>query len=160
MAFSSVVRAFDSHAGSVVAVQEVAGWRPVGGRTGLCYYTYIQNPLNIVLESVILPTHHRYVPEQRPTSFEDHAVIRDLVACLQAGAVPAVTSELVLALVDGDLDALDGGGGDVRVAHADVLLAAVQAGQRQADGVGVEDGVDVGQLQAQDLVGVHHTARG
>ena len=75
------------------------------------------------------PTQHHCVPEQKPTSFEDHAVIGDLVACLQAGAIPAVTSELVLALVDGDLDALDGGGRDVRVAHADVLLAAVQARQ-------------------------------
>ena len=105
-----------------------------------------------------MPPPSHCVPEQNLTSFEDHAVIGDLVARLQAGAVPAVTSELVLALVDGDLDALDGGGRDVRVAHADVLLPAVQARQREADRVGVEDGVDVGQLQAQDLVGVHHPA--
>lgn len=42
------------------------------------------------------------------TSFEDHTVIGYFVSGLQAGAVPAVPSELVLALMDGNLDSLDG----------------------------------------------------
>lgn len=42
------------------------------------------------------------------TSAEDDALVGDLVLGLEAGAVPALVPELVLALVDGDLDALDG----------------------------------------------------
>ena len=41
------------------------------------------------------------------TSFKDYAVVGYFVPRLQAGAVPAVPSELVLALVDGNLDSLD-----------------------------------------------------
>lgn len=41
------------------------------------------------------------------TSFEDYAVVGYFVSSLQAGAVPAVPSELVLALMDGNLDSLD-----------------------------------------------------
>lgn len=41
------------------------------------------------------------------TSFKDYAVIGYFVPSLQAGAVPAVPSELVLALMDGNLDSLD-----------------------------------------------------
>lgn len=44
---------------------------------------------------------------QKLTSFKDYAVVGYLVPSLQAGAVPAVPSELVLALVDGYLDSLD-----------------------------------------------------
>lgn len=42
------------------------------------------------------------------TSAEDGTLVGDLVAGLQTRAVPALVPELVLALVDGDLDALDG----------------------------------------------------
>src|SRR4029434_10914125 len=42
------------------------------------------------------------------TSVEHYTLVGDFVAGLQAGAVPAVSPELVLALVDGNLDALDG----------------------------------------------------
>lgn len=42
------------------------------------------------------------------TSAEDDALVGDLVLGLEAGAVPALVPELVLTLVDGDLDALDG----------------------------------------------------
>lgn len=41
------------------------------------------------------------------TSFEDDAVVGYFVPGLQAGAVPALSPELVLALVDGNLDSLD-----------------------------------------------------
>lgn len=41
------------------------------------------------------------------TSFKDYAVVGYFVPRLQAGAVPAVPSELVLALMDGNLDSLD-----------------------------------------------------
>ena len=46
-------------------------------------------------------------PQKKLTSFEDYAVVGYFVPRLQAGAVPAVPSELVLALVDGNLDSLD-----------------------------------------------------
>jgi hypothetical protein len=42
------------------------------------------------------------------TSAEDGTLIGDLVSSLQARAVPALVPELVLTLMDGDLDALDG----------------------------------------------------
>lgn len=61
------------------------------------------------------------------TSFEDDAVVRYFVPGLQAGTVPAVPSELMLALVDGDLDSLDGRGRHVRVAHAHLQLTPGQA---------------------------------
>lgn len=41
------------------------------------------------------------------TSFKDYAVIGYFVPSLQTGAVPAVPSELVLALMDGNLNSLD-----------------------------------------------------
>lgn len=89
------------------------------------------------------------------TSLEDDAVVGDFVPRLQAGAVPAVALELVLALVDGDLDSLDGGGRHVWVPHAHLQLAPRQTGQRQTHRVGVKDGLDVWQLQAQDFIRVH-----
>lgn len=48
--------------------------------------------------------------ENRPTltSAEDDALIRNLVLGLKAGAIPALVPELVLALMDGNLDTLDG----------------------------------------------------
>jgi hypothetical protein len=58
-----------------------------------------------------------------------------------------VSSELVLALMDGDLDALDGRGGDVGVSHAHLQLSVVQSRQGQANGVGVENGVNIGDFQ-------------
>jgi len=86
------------------------------------------------------------------TSAEDDALVGDLVLGLEAGAVPALVPELVLALVDGDLDALDGRGGDVRVAHAHLQLPPRQPGQGQADCVGIQHRLRW-QLQAQDLIG-------
>lgn len=42
------------------------------------------------------------------TSAEDDALIWNLVLGLKAGAIPALVPELVLALMDGNLDPLDG----------------------------------------------------
>lgn len=42
------------------------------------------------------------------TSAEDDALIRNLVLGLKAGAIPALVPELVLALMDGNLNTLDG----------------------------------------------------
>lgn len=64
-------------------------------------------------------------------------------------------SELMLTLVDGDLDSLDRRCRHIWIPHAHVQLAPRQARQGQTDRVGVQDGVNVGQLQAQDLVGVY-----
>lgn len=77
------------------------------------------------------------------TSAEDDALVRDLVSCLEAGAVPAMPPELVLTLVDGDLDALDGRGRDVRVSHAHVHLPLGEARQCETHRVGIEDGLHV-----------------
>lgn len=89
------------------------------------------------------------------TSFKDDAVVGDFVPSLQAGAVPAMPSELVLALVDGNLNSLDRRGRHVRIAHAHLQLAPRQAGQRQTHRVGVQDGVDVGKFQAENFIGIH-----
>lgn len=86
------------------------------------------------------------------TSAEDDALVGDLVLGLEAGAVPALVPELVLALVDGDLDALDGRGRHVGVAHAHLQLPPRQPRQRQAHRVGVQHRLRR-QLQAQDLIG-------
>lgn len=72
------------------------------------------------------------------TSAEDDALIGDLVLGLKAGAVPALVPELVLALVDGNLDALDGRGGDVGVPHAHLQLPPCQPRQGQAHCVGIQ----------------------
>lgn len=72
------------------------------------------------------------------TSTEDRTLVGDFVPSLQAGTVPALVPELMLALVDGDLDALDSRGGHVRVTHAHLHLPPAQAGQCQAHCVGVE----------------------
>lgn len=66
-----------------------------------------------------------------------------------------MSSELVLALMDRNLDSLDRRGRHVRVAHAHLQLAPRQARQRQTHRVGVQDGVDVGEFQAQDFIGFH-----
>lgn len=42
------------------------------------------------------------------TSAEDDALVGNLISRLEARAVPAMPPELVLALVDGNLNALDG----------------------------------------------------
>lgn len=89
------------------------------------------------------------------TPFEDNAVVGDFVAGLQAGTVPAVSSELVLALMDRNLDSLDCRGCHVRITHAHLELASRQAGQRQTHCVGVQDGVNVRQFQAQNFIGFH-----
>lgn len=89
------------------------------------------------------------------TSFKDYAVVGDFVPSLQTGAVPAVPSELVLALVDGNLDSLDCWSRHVWVPHAHLQLAPRQTRQCQTHRVGIQDRVDVGELQAQDFVGVY-----
>lgn len=89
------------------------------------------------------------------TSFKDDAVVGDFVPSLQAGAVPAMPSELVLALMDGNLDSLDRRGRYVWITHAHLQLAPGQAGQSQTHRVGVQDGVDVGKFQAQNFIGFH-----
>lgn len=89
------------------------------------------------------------------TSFEDYAVVRYFIPGLQAGAVPPVSSELVLALVDGNLDSLDCGGCNVWITHTHLQLAPRQSWQRQTDCVGVQDGINIGKLQAQDFIGVY-----
>lgn len=86
------------------------------------------------------------------TSAEDGILVGDLAARLETGAVPALVPELVLAFMDANLDALDGRGSHIRVAHAHLHLPPAQAGQRQAHRVGVEHGFR-GQAQAQDVVG-------
>lgn len=89
------------------------------------------------------------------TSFKDYAVIGYFVPSLQTGAVPAVPSELVLALMDGNLNSLDCWSCDVWVPHAHLQLAPCQTWQRQAHRVGIQDWIDVGELQAQDFIGVY-----
>lgn len=64
--------------------------------------------------------------------------MRVLVLCLEGATVPAVSPELILAFVYGDLDALDGGRCDVREPSTDVVLAMRQTRVRLAHGVGVE----------------------
>lgn len=66
-----------------------------------------------------------------------------------------MSSELVLALVDGNLDSLDCGGCNVWITHTHLQLASCQPWQRQTHCVGVQDGINIGKLQAQDFVGVY-----
>lgn len=93
------------------------------------------------------------------TSFKDDAVVRDFVPSLQAGAVPAMSSELVLALMDGNLDSLDRRRRHVRITHAHLQLAPCQTRQRQTHRVSVEDGVNVGKFQAQNFIRFHPVRR-
>lgn len=76
--------------------------------------------------------------EESATSAEDGALVGDFVPSLQAGTVPALVPELMLALMDGDLDALDSRGGHVRVTHTHLHLPPAQARQCQTHCVGVE----------------------
>lgn len=89
------------------------------------------------------------------TSFKDDAVVGDFVSGLEAGAVPAVPPELVLAFMDGNLDSLDCWGCHIRITHAYIQLAPCQARKCQTNCVGVQDRFHVWELQAQDFVGVH-----
>lgn len=52
-----------------------------------------------------------------------------------------MSSELVLALMDGDLNALYGRGRHIWMSHTHVQLFLCQAGQGQTDRVGIENGV-------------------
>lgn len=72
------------------------------------------------------------------TSAEDDALIGNLVLGLKAGAIPALVPELVLALMDGNLDPLDGRGSDIRVAHTHLQLPPCQPWQGQAHRVGIQ----------------------
>lgn len=64
-----------------------------------------------------------------------------------------------MALVDGDLDALDGRGSHVWVAHTHLHLPLAQARQRQAHSVGVEDRL-LGESEAQNIVGCRPAGMG
>lgn len=66
-----------------------------------------------------------------------------------------MSSELVLALVDGNLDSLDCGGCNVWITHTHLQLAPCQSWQRQTHCVGIQDGINIGKLQAQDFIGVY-----
>ena len=62
--------------------------------------------------------------ERRPlTSAEDDAFVRYLVLGLQAGAIPALITELVLTLMDSNLDALNGRGRHIRIPHTHLHLS-------------------------------------
>lgn len=90
------------------------------------------------IESGFDPSRHASL-----TSAEDDALVRNLVSCLEARAVPAMPPELVLTLVDGDLDALDGRGCDVWVSHAHVHLPLGESRECETHRVGIEDGLHV-----------------
>lgn len=106
------------------------------------------------LYSLPFPKWYCIVTEQL-TSFKDDAVVGYFVSSLQAGAVPTVSSELVLAFVDGNLDSLNCWSRHVRVPHAHLQLAPRQTWQCETHRVGIQDRVDVGELQAQDFIGVY-----
>lgn len=89
------------------------------------------------------------------TSFKHYAVVGYFVSGLQAGAVPTMPSELVLALMDGNLDSLDCRSRHIWIPHAHLQLAPRQTGQRQTHCVGIQNRVDVRELQAQDFIGVY-----
>lgn len=59
-------------------------------------------------------------------------MVRQLSQALQGGAVPALVSELVLALMDGHLDALQGRGRHVGASHTHPHLTLAEACQPQA----------------------------
>lgn len=75
------------------------------------------------------------------TSAKDNTFIGDLVSGLQARAVPAVSSELMLALMDGNLDALYGRGRHIWMSHTHVQLFLGETGQSQTHRVGVQNRV-------------------
>lgn len=87
------------------------------------------------------------------TPAKDNTLIWDLVSGLQARAVPAVSSELMLALVDGNLDALYGRGRHIWMSHTHVQLFLCETGQSQTHRVGVKNRVK-GDLQSQDFIGI------
>lgn len=77
---------------------------------------------------------------------------------LQRGAVPAVVPELVLALVDGHLEALQGGGRHVGAADAHPHLPLAESRQPQTHGVGGQHWISC-PLQAQHVVTQHPAER-
>lgn len=86
------------------------------------------------------------------TSAEDDAFIGDLVLSLQARAVPTLITKLVLALMDSNLDALNGWRCHIRIPHTNLQLSPGQTGQCQANCIGIEHRFQW-QLQAKDLIG-------
>lgn len=66
------------------------------------------------------------------TPAEDGAVVRQLPEAFQRGAVPSLVAKLVLALVDGHLDALQGGCRHVGTTHTHPHLTFAEAYQSQA----------------------------
>lgn len=69
-----------------------------------------------------------------------------------------MAAELVLALMDSDLDALDGGGRDVGISHAHVQLLPGQTREGQAHGVGIQNWI-YRDLQSQNLIGIYPTTQ-
>ena len=93
-----------------------------------------------------------------PTPVEDGALVGQLPVALQRGAVPAVLAELVLALVDRHLDALQGGGRHVGAADAHPHLALAEPGQPQAHRVRGQHWISC-PLEAEYVVTQHPAER-
>lgn len=89
----------------------------------------------------------------RLTALEDGAVVRQAAAALERRAVPALVPQLVLALVDRDVQALERRRRHVGAAQAQAQLLLAQARQRQAHGVGGQRRLAAArQLQALNLI--------
>ena len=71
---------------------------------------------------------------------------------LQARAVPSMFLQLELTLVDGNLNALDGGSGDIRVFGAESILFVRQVGKRLTDGVRVYNRLVCWNVELKDVV--------
>lgn len=76
-----------------------------------------------------------------PTPAKDSTFIGDLVSGLQARAIPAMSSELMLALMDGNLDALYCRGCHIWMSHTHVQLFLGETGQSQTHRVGIQNRV-------------------
>lgn len=72
------------------------------------------------------------------TSFKQGTCVWVFIFLFQRGTVPAVVPELILALMDPNLDPLDGGRRDVRVHTTQAVLSGGQVGERLTDRVGVQ----------------------
>jgi len=71
------------------------------------------------------------------TFFKENAAVGIAVFALESRAVPAMFLELILALFDGQLEALDGGGHHIRIAEAQLQLLLTEAGEILADDAGL-----------------------
>ena len=78
---------------------------------------------------------------------------------LQGGAVPALVSQLMLTLMNGHLDTLQGRCRHIRAAHTQAHLALTQASQSQAHRVRGQNRVAC-HLQAQYVIAQHPGRKG